>query len=167
MRSPRVLLTAGAFALAAALATGCSAGRPAADVATVQRALDSTLAHHAQLFIDKNAAALLEAYTDSPTVYANHALPVSGRAALGPFLAAFTQGGDIRSLSYTTTELAVYGDSAWQILSYRVSVQPTGAAVVMADSGAGFALWVRDAAGAWRIHRDIFNSSVPLPAAAN
>ena len=65
-----------------------------------------------------------------------------------------------------TEELAVHGDSAWQILSYRAAVQPTGSSVVVADSGAGFALWVRGAGGEWRIHRDIFNSSVPLPVAS-
>jgi ketosteroid isomerase-like protein len=134
------------------------------NVASVQATIDSLLAHHAELFRGKDVAGLLAAYTDSPVVYSNHALPVRGRGALEPFLAAFTHGGDIQSLSYTTEELAVHGDSAWQILRYRVAVQPTGSSDVVADSGAGFALWVRDASGAWRIHRDIFNSSVPLPA---
>jgi ketosteroid isomerase-like protein len=144
--------------------TSCSAPQPSVDTADVRAAIDSTLEHHAQLFRSKDVAALLAAYTDSPTVYSNHTLPVRGRGALEPFLSAFIHGGNIISLSYTTEELAVYGDSAWQILTYRVSVQPTGATAVVSDSGAGFALWLRDAAGGWRIHRDIFNSSVPLPA---
>jgi ketosteroid isomerase-like protein len=127
--------------------------------------LDSTLAVHAQLFISKDLDALLEAYSDSPVVYANHTEPVRGRAALKPFLAAFTQAGDIRSLSYRTEELAVYGDSAWQILTYQVSVQPAGASAPVSDHGSGFALWVRDSTGVWLLQRDIFNSSVPLPVA--
>ena len=145
-----------------AVAVSCSTTRDAANPAAVQATLDSVLAHHAELFRQKDVAALLDAYTDDAVVYSNHALPVRGRSALEPFLTAFTQGGDIQSLSYTTEELAVHGDSAWQILSYRAAVQPTGSSVVVADSGAGFALWVRGADGEWRIHRDIFNSSVPL-----
>ena len=145
----------------AAILIACAEPSPP-NVASVQTTIDSLLAHHAELFRGKDVAALLAAYTDSPVVYSNHTLPVRGRGALEPFLAAFTQGGDIQSLSYTTEELAVHGDSAWQILNYRVTVQPTGSAAVVADSGSGFALWVRDSSGSWRIHRDIFNSSVPL-----
>ena len=140
----------------------CAEPSPSSD-ASARTTIDSLLAHHAELFRGKDVPGLLAAYTDSPVVYSNHAPPVRGRGALERFLAAFTHGGDIQSLTYTTEELAVHGDSAWQIISYRVAVQPMGSTAVVADSGAGFALWLRDATGAWRIHRDILNSSVPLP----
>ena len=153
------------LALSIGLGVSCSSPRAPVDTGAIQHLLDSTLAVHAQLFINKDVDALLEAYSDSPVVYANHTAPVRGRAALKPFLAAFTQAGAIRSLSYHTEELAVYGDSAWHILTYQVSVQPAGASVPVSDHGGGFALWVRDSSGAWRIQRDIFNSSVPLPIA--
>jgi ketosteroid isomerase-like protein len=153
------------IAFIATILSACGGRPPSADTARTRQLLDSTLAEHARLFINKDLDGLLAAYTDSPVVYSNHAPPVRGHTALRPFLESFTHGGDVRSLSYHTEELAVYGDSAWQILSYEVSVQPTGATAPVADHGAGFALWVRDSAGAWRIHRDIFNSSQPLAAA--
>ena len=81
---------------------------------------------------------------------------------MAPALTALLQTGDIKSLSYTTEELALSGDSAWQILRFRVTVQPAGTSSIVADSGGAFALWIRDSTGG-KIHRDILNSSVPLP----
>lgn len=149
----------------AVVLTSCASPAPP-DLAAVRSRLDSTLAHHAELFKAKDVAGLMAAYSDAPVVYSDHVLPVRGRPALETFLQAFTHGGEVHSLEYRTEELAVHGDSAWQILSYRVRVTPTGSDQVVADSGSGFALWVRDSGGVWRIHRDIFNSSVGLPVPA-
>jgi len=154
---------AAGVALGTALLISC---KPAPDPADVQRVLDSLLRDHARLFVAGQADSLLAVYTDDPVVYSNHAPPVRGRTDLRVFLEAFTSAGDVRSLEYQTRELAVSGDSAWQIVTYRVSFVPTGATEAVADSGTGFALWLRRPDNVWLIHRDIFNSSVPLPVPA-
>ena len=135
---------------------------PQADRQATQVVLDSLLALHARHAVQKDVEGLLANYTEDAVVRSNHVEPLRGRAALRPFLTQFVNGGNITSLTYHTEDLAVYGDSAWQIATYEVKFQPAGQAE-QSDHGSVMALWVKDASGAWRIHRDIVNSSVPLP----
>lgn len=75
----------------------------------------------------------------------------------------FFAGADIAGLRYQTEDLAVYGDSAWHIATYRGTIRAAGQPDVE-ERGSLFVLWTRDAGGTWRIKTDILNSHVPLPA---
>ena len=105
---------------------------------------------------------LLANYTEDAVVRANYMAPLRGHAGLRGFLTQLVAVLDIPSLSYHTEGLAIYGDSAWHIVTYQMTSQLAGQPQ-QSDHGSAIALWVRDASGAWRIQHDIVNSSVPLP----
>ena len=146
--------------LFAVVACACQAA-PANDPAVVRSTLDSILAVHAQLYASKDLDALMEFYTSDAVVRAPHAAPVRGRDAIRSAIGGLLASYDISDLEYHTEELAVFGDSALQIGSYRWVLHAGGDA--MPDGGETFALWIRGNDGRWRVHRDILNSTSPLP----
>jgi ketosteroid isomerase-like protein len=135
------------------------------DVTGTRTQLDSLLALHAAHFIAKDINAIANAYTEDAVVRSNHMQPLRGRAAIRDFVTTLLATVDIRTLKYTTEKIAVYGDSAWQIMTYELSAQSRGGPL-QSDRGSAIDLWVRDTAGIWRIQDNVINSSVPLPAAA-
>jgi uncharacterized protein (TIGR02246 family) len=46
--------------------------------------------------------------------------------------------------------------------TYKLTIAPPGASDIQ-DSGKFMEIWVKQADGAWKVKRDIFNSDVPLP----
>ncbi len=54
------------------------------------------------------------------------------------------------------------GDTAYEIGKYSLTIQAEGQAA-MADSGKYVVVWKRQADGTWKLHVDIWNSSMPLP----
>lgn len=136
-----------------------------ANPAAVRPILDSLLALHGQNAVKKNVDGMLAAYTEDAVVRSNHMEPLRGHAALRDFFTGLFTATEVQSLTYRTEGLAVYGDSAWQIVTYDLSLGAPGQPA-QTDHGSGMALWVRDPSGAWRIKEDLVNSSVPLPAPA-
>lgn len=151
----------GSILLAASLLSCRST--PAIDVSATKSVLDSLLAEHGRHAVQEDIDAVLGLYTDDIVLRSNHMEPIRGKAALRAFFGQVFGAGNTRSLTYRTEELAIHGDSAWHIIEYEMTAQPTGRPA-QTDHGSVIALWIRDSAGAWRIHRDIVNSSVPLPA---
>ena len=139
---------------------------PDAGPSAVRAALDRTLAHHADLAIRKDIDGLMGDYTADAIVRSNHVEPLRGQPAIRQFISQVLGAVTIRTLSYNTEELAIYGDSVWHIGTYSMTFVPSGGSE-MAERGSFFALWVRDESGKWRIHRDILNSSLPLGSSAN
>ena len=151
----------GAFVVAGCL-TSCS-GSTQADSSGVGAALDSLLALHAQHAVREDIDAVLDIYTEDAIIRSNQKEPIRGHAALRAFFTEVFRNVDTRSLTYRTEEVAVHGDSAWQIATYERTTQPLGQPEET-DRGSIIALWIRDAAGAWRIHQDAVNSSMPITA---
>ena len=157
MRAPVIAI------LLASLLGGCVPTH-SPDIAGVGRALDSLLQEHGRFAASGNLEGILSHYTPDAVVRSNHVEPLRGQASLRPFLTGMLAAVHIDSLTYHTDGLAVYGDSAWQIVSYRLNGTMNREPLV--DHGSGFILWLRDSRGAWHIHQDIVNSSVPLPTPA-
>ncbi len=148
------------------LVTACISRTGAIDVAQVRKTLDSTLAVHARYFQEGDVPALVEAYTEDAVVRPANMEPVRGREALRAVLPAWISAAPIKALEYTTEDLAVYGDTAFQINSYKATAQPPGSAEVT-DHGTCVAFWSRDNRSVWRIYRSVCNSSVPPQQQAN
>lgn len=141
------------------LLIGC-APEKRADVADTRTVLDSLLRTHGSLIVAENLEGVMEQYTPDAVVRSNHAVPLRGHAAIRPFVQGMFANVDFQSLTYETEDLAVYGDSAWHVVNY--GLRATAGNQPMADSGAAYILWTRDATGAWRIKHDILNSRLPV-----
>jgi ketosteroid isomerase-like protein len=141
-------------------ASACSAADGSHDEATVRQVLDSTLASHARHFQHASIDSLVDAYTDSVVVRPQNVETVRGHEALRTTLAGWLKAAPIKTIAYTTEELAVHGDTAFHIASYKATLQPPGS-VELIDNGRCTLLWLRDRRAAWRIHRSMCNSGAP------
>jgi ketosteroid isomerase-like protein len=65
----------------------------------------------------------------------------------------------MKDLTLTTLEVEAHGDTAHEVGTWAVK-GADGAAV---DTGRYIVIWKKEG-GAWRLHRDIWNSSTPPPA---
>lgn len=130
------------------------------DVGATRGVFDSLLVLHAEHIVRQDLNGLLANYTADAVVRSNHAEPLRGHPAIRSFAEGMFASMNFHTLSYHTEGLAVYGDSAWQIVTYGL----TGASgsQTVADSGSAYLLWTRDG-GRWRIKDDILNSRLPLP----
>jgi ketosteroid isomerase-like protein len=140
----------------------CRSPRP--EVAVTPAVFDSLLAVHSRHAVAEDLEAVINGYTEDAVVRSNHMEPLRGRPALRTFFTNLFAAVDVRSLNYKTEKLSVHGDTAWIVATYDLGVQAPNAPV-QTDRGSAFALWLRDSAGVWRIHDDIVNSSMPIPAA--
>lgn len=132
-----------------------------ADVVATRRALDSILQVHSRLIIAGDIAGIVDHYTPDAVVRSNHAEPLHGHAAIQAFVEGMLANLAFHSLTYRTEDLAVYGDSAWHVVTYAFTGAMGGQA--MADTGSAYILWTRGTEGVWRVKHDILNSRLPLP----
>ncbi|MDQ3997646.1 MAG: DUF4440 domain-containing protein [Gemmatimonadota bacterium] len=148
-----------------AILAACTRSGPSEEDAAVRGTLDSLLAIHARHFRDGNVDSLVAGYTDSVTVRPQNVETVRGRAGLRATLVGWIKAAPIKTIAYSTDELAVHGDTAFHIASYKATLQPPGGAE-MTDNGRCTLLWLRDPRSGWKIHRSMCNSGAPVRPAA-
>lgn len=140
--------------------SGCS--RPGqGDPLAFRQALDSMLVEHASVLTREDLDAAMDLYSADPTIRPNHATPQRGRENVRRFIEGWFKALNFQRVTYTTEEVAVFGDTAVAIGSVDAVVQPEGGAAVN-DRGSYMVLLVKDSSGGWRSHRGVFNSSLPL-----
>jgi uncharacterized protein (TIGR02246 family) len=101
---------------------------------------------------DFRAAAAL--YTSDAMLLPPDSPAVKGREAIGDFWEAAVKGLQLKSASLRTLEVISKGDMATEVGTATL-VLPAGPAEVKF-----IVVWRREADGAWRLHRDIWNNGV-------
>ena len=104
-----------------------------------------------------DAAGLAALYTEQGQLLPPNADFMTGREAIQ----AFWQGAMDMGLTEArieTLEVEAHGDTAIEVSKYTLHVQGGQ----QADAGKFIVIWKREG-GQWRLHRDIFNSSLPAP----
>ena len=138
-------------AVATGLAVGLVATAAAADLKTGVIAADAAWA---AAFGRGDAAAVAAIYTADGQILAEGSEPVQGTAAIEKFIkAVFAEG--VASVTLTTLEVFGHGSSATEVGRY-VMKDKAGKEL---DHGKYIEYW-RLEKGAWKLHRDMFNSSV-------
>ena len=102
-----------------------------------------------------DAGAVAAMYTQRGQLLPPNEKIIDGRAAIERYWKAAMNSG-IKAIELKTTEVESLGDSAVEVGSYTVYGKD-GAAI---DRGKYLVLW-RRAAGAWKLHRDCWNSDGP------
>jgi uncharacterized protein (TIGR02246 family) len=102
-----------------------------------------------------DAGAVAAMYTERGQLFPPNEKIVEGRAAIEKYWKAAMNSG-IKAIELKTTEVESLGDSAVEVGSYTVYGKD-GAAI---DRGKYLVLW-RRADGAWKLHRDCWNSDGP------
>lgn len=152
MFSVAALVTA---AIATHAGVFAQAQRPSGEPA-VRAAIEAANKKH---FMDAaptgNAALVAAVYTDDAIVYPPNSDAVKGRAALqGMWMSVFQSG--IAGFELNTEEVESSSSSAWETGTYALKLKDG----TVVDRGKYIVVWKR-VDGAWKIHRDIWNTSLP------
>jgi ketosteroid isomerase-like protein len=130
-------------------------------VSTVQAEISTRLARHAAALERGDVDGALQLYTEDAVVRPANMEPVRGHDALRTFFTRWFAAMHLKDAAYTTEELDVHGDTAYQLGTYRGLMQPHGRPGVP-DRGSFTIVWKRQADSSWKYHRGIFNSSLPV-----
>lgn len=151
-----------ALAALALVAVSCAPQPRPVDVAEVQRSIEEANARFIEAFNRHDAAAAVELYTEDAIALPPHEAMVRGRQAIREGMARDMAEYNLRDLQLTTVEVEVSGDFAVEVGNYSISVQPPGMGP-MTDRGKYAVVWKQQPDGSWKLHRDIWNTDMPMP----
>jgi uncharacterized protein (TIGR02246 family) len=104
-----------------------------------------------------DAAGLATLYTEEGQLLPPNAETMAGHQAIQAFWQGAMDMG-IKSAQIETGEVDAHGDTAIEVSKYKLF----GAEDQVLDKGKFIVIWKREN-GQWKLHRDIFNSSMPPP----
>ena len=150
--------------LAAKAALICAAGIVAAGIPSiasaqsgaVKAAIDAANKKFGAAVTAGNAADVAGLYTDDAMVLPPNGETVTGRPAIEKLFQALVAAG-IKEITLTAKEVESHGDAATEIGVYSVK-DGTGKEI---DRGKYMVSW-KKIQGQWKLHRDIWNSNLPL-----
>ncbi len=131
------------------------------DVAQVRKSIEEVSATLVEAFNRGDAASVAALYTDNASVLPPNSKMVQGRQSIQEFWNDGIQMG-LKDLTLTAVDVGGSGDTAYEIGKYTLKIQPEGQESI-ADSGKSVVVWKQQADGMWKLHVDIWNSSLPMP----
>jgi uncharacterized protein (TIGR02246 family) len=158
MRFPTYVLL---FVLGLSLALLSCAKPEEWDVAAVRKAIEEGNAKWTEAYNRGDAAAVAALYTDEATVMPPNSEMVKGRQGIQGLWNSFMTMG-VKDVTLTTMDVGGGGNTAYETGNYSLTIQPESQAA-MTDSGKYVVVWKKQADGTWKLHVDIWNSSMPLP----
>jgi uncharacterized protein (TIGR02246 family) len=129
-----------------------------AQTGTVKSAIAASNKKFSEALAAGNAAGVAALHTEDAVLMPPNTEAVKGRPAIEKLFTAFVAAG-IKGVTLTSQEVEAHGDTATELGAYSIK-DATGKEV---DRGKYIVLWKR-VKGDWKLHRDIWNSSMPLPA---
>ncbi len=110
-----------------------------------------------------NAAAGAAAYNDEAILMPPNHSPVEGKQAIEKYLAEIGSQLQASNLQLSILEVDIQGDTTIVRGTYSSSFTVSGTDSPMEDRGKTLNVWKRQAEGSWKLHRDIWNSNMPIP----
>ncbi|SRR5581483_1303473 len=150
MRSGRRFVAAAVAGVAIAVWTGLAAAQP-----EVRAAVEEGNRRFVAAFLRGDGKAIGELYTASAEAFPPNGEVVRGREAIARFWQSVIDGG-IKGVAVTTLETEAQGDLAYEVGRYAL----TGEGGKPVDQGKYVVVWKRED-GQWKLHRDIWNTSLP------
>lgn len=108
-----------------------------------------------QSFAQQDAGAIAALYTESGQLLPGNSDFVTGTAAIQGFWQGAMEMG-IKAVKLEGVELEIHGETAVEVGKYTLGAE--GGQTL--DQGKYVVVWKNDG-GDWRLHRDIWNSSMP------
>lgn len=147
----RILTASFTAALLLAASPGNAAARGARAI------IEEAVGTFSALVAKGDAAGLAAMYATGAQVFPPNSDIVSGAAGIQAFWQGVMDAG-IKGAKLTTLDVTVQGDLAAEVGTYEMS----GADGKVVDSGKYVVVWKRER-GRWKLHRDIWNTSMPAP----
>jgi uncharacterized protein (TIGR02246 family) len=121
----------------------------------VRDAIAAANAKFMDTFSEGDAAGMAALYTENGQVLPPNSETVAGRQALQAFWQALMDMG-IKEVKLESGEFEGHGDTAFEVSTYTLR----GEEGKVLDKGKYIVIWKLEQ-GQWKLHRDIFNSSMP------
>jgi ketosteroid isomerase-like protein len=142
------------------VAISCRGAAPAPDTARVRSDLERFHSQFDSLYRIGDAPGIGQRLTDSAVISAIELPDLRGREAIQSILASFFAGNAVTEYTLRLTELDVAGAKAFGRGTFVWASGPQRAAVA-SRRGRFAAVYQRDSAGTWRLHRLIENLLPP------
>ena len=107
-----------------------------------------------------DAAALASLYTEDAKLLPPNSEMIEGREGIKAFWGGGLQMG-IKDAILTTVEVFGMGDLVCEIGNYDLTIQPEGMDAIK-DNGKFLVVWKKAMDGTWKLHVDIWNTSMPV-----
>lgn len=150
VRSAAVLACAFVIGLAASPSVTAQSGN-------VKAAVDAANKKFGTAIAAGNAAGVAALYTEDAMALPPNGEAVRGRAAIEKAFQGMIASG-VKEVTLTAQEVEGHGDTATEVGAYSVK---DGAGKEL-DRGKYVVVWKR-VQGDWKLHRDIWNSNMPMP----
>ncbi len=110
-----------------------------------------------------DAAAGAAAYTDNAILMPPNHSPLEGKQAIEKYLTEIASQFQASNFQLSILEVDVQGDTTIVRGTYSANITIPGVDAPMEDRGKTLQVWKKQADGSWKIHRDIWNSNMPIP----
>ncbi len=159
----RVTVLPLALAVGACAPAQEAADEPAVDPAVDAAAIEAVRAAEADAAEAGDTDAFLALMTDDIIAMPPNEGLITGKDALRAWLDGFTEQFDVTLEPYVTDEVEVSGDLAFERFSGVWTLTPKDGGESVTENLRGIHIYRRQADGSWKIARDVWNSSDPLP----
>ena len=147
------------FALLLVLFSCAEPEREELDLAQVRETIEAANLKFGEAVRQGDAAALAAWYTDDAVILPPNSDMIQGRQGIEEFWGMVIQMGVTDGI-LTTMDVMGSGDLVYEIGKYTLTIQPEGQEPVE-DMGKYVVVWKLQADGSWKLHVDIWNTSIP------
>jgi len=131
----------------------------AIDMAQVRLAIEAANAKLSEAVRAGDSTTMASYYTEDARLLPPNSEMIEGREGIEAFWAGGFQMG-IKDVILTTVDVMGMGDLVCEVGTAKMSIQPEGMDA-MEDRGKYLVIWKKGDDGMWRLHVDIWNSSLP------
>jgi uncharacterized protein (TIGR02246 family) len=135
------------------------AEQPVMDLAQVRQSIEEANVRFGEAARLGDATALAMLYTEDARILPPNSEMIQGREGIEAFWGGGFQMG-IKDIVLTTVEVLGMGDMVCEIGNAQVSIQPEGMDAIE-DMAKYLVVWKKGEDGMWRLHVDIWNTSLP------
>lgn len=132
---------------------------PVMDVFMVREAIEETNAKLMEAMRLGDTAAAASLYTEDARLLPPQSEMIQGREGIETYWAGVVQMG-LKDVILTVVDVIAMGEMACEIGKYDLTIQPEGQETIK-DSGKYVVVWKQESDGNWKLHVDIWNTSLP------
>ena len=129
------------------------------DLSQIRPAIEKENAKFGEVFRQGDAGAVSTLYTEDAMLLPPNLDMIQGKEGIEAFWSGAMQMG-VKDVVLSTVNLVGMGDFICEIGKYKLTIQPEGQEA-FEDDGKYLVIWKQTEEGNWKLHIDIWNTSMP------
>ena len=129
------------------------------DLSQIRPAIEEGNAKFGEAFRQGDSGAVAALYTDDAILLPPNSETIQGKEGIDAFWSGAIQMG-VKNAVLSTVNLVDMGDFVCEIGKYELTIQPEGQEA-FEDHGKFLVIWKQETDGNWKLHIDIWNTSMP------